>query len=95
VRRAFAPNHWFDFSATRLADYRVRFDERFCLVVDGSETLDDAYVIPFAIAKTLFTADAVDHRGRWVGTIKHNVIRLTPSGREFDVTAYHNAFELL
>ena len=49
VRQATAWNHWFDFSASRVDWYRARYGEEFCLVINGSNSIDDAYIIPFAM----------------------------------------------
>jgi hypothetical protein len=95
VRKATAGNHWFDFMASKAADYRSRFGDNFCLIVNGSETIDDAYIIPWTIARGAFTDTAVDARGRWVGTIKGSTMTLGVSGQSLSVAAYHNAFDLL
>lgn len=95
VRKATAGNHWFDFMASKVADYCSRFGGSFCLVVNGSETVDDAYIIPWAVARDIFTDSAVDARGRWVGTIKGSTLTLGVSGQSLDVAEFHNAFDLL
>ena len=95
VRKATAANHWFDFTASRLEQYRRHYGDDFCLVINGSTDADDAYVIPFSQARRAFSADALDHRGRWVGTVRDEVLHLTPSGRSLNVRAFHNAFEFL
>ena len=95
VRNATADNHWFDFAYAKLERYRSRFGDDFCLVVNGSDARDDAYILPFRVARRVFTPKAVDHRGRWIGTIVDDVLRLSPSGASLNVGGYHNPFQLL
>ena len=84
LRHATAPNRWFEFA-----------NANFCLIVNGSHERDDAYVLPFAVAREVFTSDALDSRGRWVGTIIGSKLLLTPSNKSLMVAPYHNAFGLL
>jgi hypothetical protein len=95
VRKATADNHWFDFMPSRVRDYEAQFGQDFCLVVNGSDTREDAFVIPYRIARDVFADNALDNRGRWVGTIVGSTLTLTPSGNTLNVAAYHNAFALL
>ena len=95
VRKATADNHWFDFMPSRVRDYQAQFGDSFCLVVNGSDTREDAYIIPFEVARQVFTDTALDNRGRWVGTIVGSTLTLTPSGNTLNVAAYHNAFQML
>jgi Endonuclease NucS C-terminal domain len=95
VRKATAENHWFDFMSSRVRDYRARFGDQFCLVVNGSDTREDAYIIPYTVARDVFTDAALDGRGRWVGTIVGNTLTLAPTGNTLNVSAFHNAFKLL
>src|SRR4051812_13983878 len=95
IRKPTADNHWFDFTGTKLREYRERSGDDFCLIVNGSETSDDAYIIPYAVARSVFTDDAADHRGRWVGTIVGSTMTLAPSGNTLNVERFHNAFDLL
>lgn len=95
LRNATAPNHWFDFVENRINWYRQRHGEDFCLVINGSHEMDDAYVIPFAVARGAFTREALDDRGRWIGTIEGTRLHLSTNGANLNVAPYHNAFHLI
>ena len=95
VRNATAPNHWFDFTANKVARFVKRYGDDFCLVINGSHTYDDAYVIPFVVARQTFIQSALDDRGRWVGTIVGSQLILVPSHNSLRVASNHNAFHYL
>ncbi len=95
IRKANAIGYWFDFTLNKLNRYRRKFDDNFCLILFGSETGDDAYIIPFTKAKGLFIEQLLDHRGRWVGYINNNLMRLNRGCNSISVSAFYNAFELL
>lgn len=97
VRRATADNHWFDFMRAKVRTYSAKFGDDFCLVINGSESEDDAYVIPWKVAKDVFTDSSIanDERGRWIGTIRGSTLTLAPNGESLNVRPYHNTFELL
>jgi hypothetical protein len=94
LRRARATNYWFDFSINKLADFRIRYSDNFCLVVSGSDDIDDAYVMPFGEVSDYFTDDACDGR-RWYGTIIGHEVRLGNGGGNFSARRFHNAFHFL
>ena len=95
LRNATAPNRWFDFTSGKVADFVKRYGEDFCLIINGSHDSDDAYIIPFKIARQTFTRDALDARGRWVGTVEGAQLILVPSHNSLRVSTYHNAFHHL
>ena len=95
LRHATAPNRWFEFANAKVKKYQKRYGDDFWLIVNGSHERDDAYVLPFAVAREVFTSDALDSRGRWVGTIIGSKLLLTPSNKSLMVAPYHNAFGLL
>ncbi len=95
LRHATSANHWFEFANAKLKAYQKRYGEDFCLIVNGSHERDDAFVLPFAFARQAFTPEALDSRGRWVGTIIGSTLRLTPSNNSLQVAPYHNAFALV
>lgn len=95
IRKAGTQEYWFDFSSKKLNGYRKRFGDDFCLVLFGSEAEDDAYIIPYTQAKELFTNQNLDHRNRWIGNIKDNLMRLSPGSKSMSVSAFYNAFEFL
>ncbi len=95
LRHATAANHWFEFANGKMKAYQKRYGEDFCLIVNGSHERDDAFVLPFSFVRSAFTADALDSRGRWVGTIVGSTLRLSSGNRTLAVAPYHNAFHLV
>jgi len=95
IRKAGAANYWFDFHFNRLASYKDQFGVNFCMVIFGSEEMNDAYVMPYSQVAGLFTEDLLDDRGRWIGTIRSNIIHLSPGGRSMSVSDYYNTFDML
>ena len=95
VRNATAWNHWFDFTDARLQSYLRRYGEGFCLVINGSHDRDDAYVLPYRVAKQILTRDRIDYRGRWVGTIVGDKLRVAGDELNLPVVTFRNAFHLL
>jgi len=65
------------------------------MVVYGSASEDDAYILSLTEVSALFTQDMLDDRGRWIGYIKNNIIHLSPGNKCMSVSAYYNAFDLL
>ena len=94
IRKATSSNYWFDFSGRKLNSYRGHYGDDFCLIIFGSEVVDDSYIIPYEDAKCVFTEEAMDDRVRWIGTIVDDVLRLA-GGDSLSVRTYYNAFNLL
>ncbi len=94
IRKAGTQEYWFDFSANKLNTYKSRFGLSFCMVLYGSDTEEDAYILPYSEVASLFTEDVLDHRARWIGNIRNNILRLS-SGKSLSISAYYNAFDLL
>lgn len=92
VRLATAGNHWFDFSVGKVRSYQARFGDDFCLVVNGSREIDDAFVLPFRAVRDMFLEEASDGH-RWSGTIVGSILNV--SGKSLNVSKYHNNFGLL
>ncbi|HEX7998273.1 MAG TPA: HNH endonuclease [Pyrinomonadaceae bacterium] len=95
IRKAGTEKYWFDFAHDKLKRYQDQFGDDFCMVIYGSETEDDAYVMPYTGVKELFTVESLGNRNRWVGYIQDNVVRLSPGARSMSASAYYNAFDLL
>jgi hypothetical protein len=96
VRNATASNHWFDFSQEKMANFKNRYGDNFCLIINGSKNLDDAYIIPYTTAKRYFSVEYLDdNRPRWVGTIIDDRLKLGSNSSYFSVGQYHNKFDLL
>jgi hypothetical protein len=96
IRKAAAgTNYWFDFAYSKVIEYKEQFGYNFCMVIYGSETEDDAYIMPYRSVEGFFSEDALEeNRVRWIGNIKNNEIRLS-HGKTMSVSAYYNAFDLL
>ena len=95
LRNATASNRWFDFTSSKVNAYKKRYGDDFCLIVNGAHDYDDAFILPFSFARQAFTLAALDHRGRWVGTIIDSTLLLAPSSNSLPVASYHNAFHLV
>jgi len=95
VRVATAWNYWFDLASARLTHYQERFGDLFCIIIPGSLTEPDCYVLPYALMKVILRQVPLDHRGRWMGTIVKHELRLPASGLVLPVRTFHNALELL
>ncbi len=99
VRKATATtNYWFDFMEKKLQKYVSKYGADFCMVIYGSESEDDAYIMPYTDVAILFAEQNLDKRGgrtRWMGTIRDNIIRLDLSGYSMPISQYHNAYYLL
>ncbi len=89
IRKAGTQEYWFDFSANKLNTYKSRFGLSFCMVLYGSDTEEDAYILPYSEVASLFTEDVLDHRARWIGNIRNNILRLS-SGKSLSISAYYN-----
>jgi 5-methylcytosine-specific restriction endonuclease McrA len=94
IRTATSHNYWFDFAKNKLRIYQQQFGDSFCLIVNGSTNINNAYVMPFDEVKELFKETDLDPDGcGWSGTIINNVLRVR--GRSISASAYYNAFDLL
>lgn len=95
IRNARTRTYWFDFTAGQVESYRRRYGNDFCLVLNGSDEVDDAYILPYAEVSAFFDPALTDDRNRWIGTVRNDVIRLSPGGRSMSVSAYYNAYDRL
>jgi hypothetical protein len=100
VMKATTDNHWFNFYPSQIATRQAQFGDDFCLIVNGSTTEDDAYVLPFAEFRGFFTDDFIDpKKNRWVGHIASDKLTLNRQGKSptksRPVRRFHNAFQLI
>lgn len=96
IPKAGAENYRFDFTHNILEKYNGQFRGDFCLVLYASDTEDDAYIIPYHTAKRVFTDDLLDGRGRWIGSIRNQIIRVhNPASEGVSIAAYYNNYDLL
>jgi hypothetical protein len=96
VVKATADNCWFNFYCNKVREYRQRYGDDFCLVVNNSTTTDRAYVLPFGAVKEYFTEKNREADGRrWVGTIVGNHLKLGPAECSMPVGRYFNRFDVL
>ena len=97
ITSAQAETHWFNFHEGRLRDFLDSYGDDFCLVIDCSSQMDDAFILPYKEFKDLFTQDLLDGNHRWVGSIRNEVIRISAGGaaKEREASNYHDSFHLL
>ena len=83
-----------DFSKGKLEKYRRTYGNNFCLVINGSDDRDDAYVLPYPVVERFFRDDNLDPDGRgWSATIDGSY--LIHQGERVQVSHLHNAFSQL
>ncbi len=98
VMNATADNHWYNFYRNRLMEYIHQYGDAFCLVINGSEHFDDAYILPYARFKEFLTDDYLNPHNRWIGTVRDDKLHLTAPGKptkSISIIKYYNSFELL
>jgi len=96
IRKASAWNYWFDFASSKVEWYRRRYGDNWCLVINGSDTRDQAYVLPFKMLGAYFIEGNLESDGRrWVGTIIGGQLKLGPAAASVPVGQYYNRFDLL
>ena len=90
---------WFNFYEGKLRDFISSYKYDFCLVINGSNNFDDAFILPFENFKDFFSPDFLDANHRWAGYVRADdeVIRLSANGKTKEELGheYHNAFHLL
>jgi hypothetical protein len=90
---------FFNFWEGKLRDYIDLFGRDFCLVINGSDALDDAFILPYKDFMGFFSLDFLDRRHRWVGNIRlhDETIVISTDGKSKEALGheYHNAFHLL
>src|SRR3546814_13454083 len=79
LRQATATNRWFDFTSGKVADFAKRYGEDFRLIINGSHGTDDAFLIPFKVARSTFTRDPLDTRGTLGGPVEGSHHTMVPS----------------
>ena len=94
VRKAGAGDYWFSVYYNRVRRYQNDYGDDFCLVLYGSDSVDDAYVIPFRVVASLFTPSSLYPDDRWIGSIKSDSLDIRNAG-SVSVAPYYNAFHLL
>ncbi len=90
-------NYWFDFTFNVVKTYQNKHANKFCLILQGSPDINDAYIFPFNEIKDFFSEDYLDKRGRWTGSIRNNIMRISVPGKakSVSVSRYYNALYLL
>jgi len=90
--------YWFNFYRKKLKRLVQRNGEEICLVINASDEIDDAYVLPFEKFKDFFSLDYLDDHDRWSGYVSDNQIKLCLNGKNpkaAEAGVFHNAFHLL
>jgi hypothetical protein len=93
--------YFHNFHVSEMNRKRSLFLEHFCLIINGADDEDDAYVIPYLIAKPYFSDEYVvpgGTDGRWMGHIRGGVLEVHAPNlptQTLLIAKYHNAFPLL
>ncbi len=95
VRKADPANeYWVDFSRNTLNTYKRKFGNNFCLIIAGSEDLEnDFYQIPFSFVEDFFIDSTMSRdkngRNRWTASVKpQHKLRIRNAG-EKDINEYY------
>jgi hypothetical protein len=85
------PNFWHDIYINEIERRLLRNGEEFKIIIQDLEDLSDYYSIPYSIYRPLLRQDHFDEqRGRWVLTIRDDMLRLTGApDNPIDVTPYY------
>jgi hypothetical protein len=78
-------------------EYCRKFGDDFCLIINGSTTSDNAYVLPYKEVKACYSPQYLNGN-RWIGIIEDIYLIVSRSGAPVQrvcVAEFHNAFELL
>ena len=73
------------------------YGDKFCLVINCSETQDSAYVLPFKEVKEIFSL-AYLNGTRWIGNVIKDNLSVSLGGKpmqEMYVGNFYNAYEIL
>jgi hypothetical protein len=57
---------FFNFYESRFRKFIDAYGDDFCLVINGSTTFDDAFILPYKDFRDFFTAQLLDEHHRWV-----------------------------
>jgi hypothetical protein len=77
----------------KLQTYVDRYEDRFCMVLNHSNAVDDAYIMPYQDVKMMFSEENLERDGtRWMGSIREGVLELRAGAHKLNVARYHNAF---
>lgn len=97
IANARSSNSWFNFARGKLQGYVKSYGDCFCMVVSRSDSIDDAYILPYREVKALFSESTLASNGnRWIGWIIEDVVlRIASRENELNVSRYHNAVEQL
>ena len=95
ILKAASGDYWFAARPSKINEYNAKFGDNFCIVLYGSDEIDDCYVLPFIYIKNLFKNEFLYDGTRWMGSISENLLRIRNSGTTLSVTSCYNAFELL
>jgi len=86
---------WFNLFQSRIDEFRERHGDDFCIVLNRSDDKDHLYVIPCAMAKRALRAELLDHRRRWVGSVRGHKVRINRNRVWLPLGPFYNAFGLL
>ena len=99
-----------DLHYARLDEYKVKYNNNFCLVFYGHRYLDDSYIIPFVAVKDIFVPSNFcvevgenyeNNRERWKFSIERHELRLFSNTRldklvpPLEVSKFRNLYPIL
>lgn len=95
ILKAASEDYWFAARPSKIMEYESKFGGNFCIVLYGSDEIDDCYIPPFEDIKHLFRNEFLYDGARWMGSISGNLLRIRNSGTSLSVSGFYNALELL
>jgi len=95
ILKAASGDYWFAARPSKINEYLAKFQDNFCIVLYGSDDIDDCYIFPFRYIKNLFDNEFLYDGTRWMGSISNNLLRIRNSKTSISVSGYYNAIDLL
>ena len=95
ILKAGSGDYWFAARPSKIKDYQNKYGDNFCVVLYGSDEIDECYILPFSFIKPLFKSEFLYTGTRWMGSISNNLLRIRNSRVAISVSGYYNALDLL
>lgn len=95
ILKAASGDYWFAARPSKINEYNAKFGGNFCIVLYGSDEIDDCYVLPFSYIKNLFITEFLYDGTRWMGSISNNLLRIRNSKAVISVSGHYNSLDLL
>ena len=88
-------NYWFSWYKKTLLKYKNKYKDNFCLVIIGSSTDNNNYILPYSEIKNILSKTPTYNSEHWIGSIHDDIMYIRNSDQKIDVSGYFNAFHLL